>query len=86
MAASPARPPSPGRGVLAGLRTAALIRSAVIFSAATMAQSQVEVPITFTDRTHGQSKMAGGIVNEAFWLVWRLWLQNGLRRSPRKKA
>ncbi len=45
----------------------------------------VEVPIIFTDRTHGQSKMAGGIVNEAFWLVWRLWLQNGLRRSPRQK-
>ena len=41
-----------------------------------------EVPIIFTDRTHGQSKMAGGIVNEAFWLVWQLWLQNGLRRSP----
>ena len=46
----------------------------------------VEVPITFTDRTLGQSKMAGGIISEAFWLVWRLWLQNGLRRSPRKKA
>ncbi len=45
----------------------------------------VEVPIIFTDRTHGQSKMAGGIVNEAFWLVWTLWLQNGLRRSPRVK-
>jgi dolichol-phosphate mannosyltransferase len=44
-----------------------------------------EVPIIFTDRMHGQSKMAGGIVNEAFWLVWRLWLQNGLRRSPRQK-
>ena len=42
-----------------------------------------EVPIIFTDRTRGQSKMAGGIINEAFWLVWRLWLQNGLRRSPR---
>ncbi len=45
----------------------------------------VEVPITFTERTQGHSKMAGGIINEAFWLVWRLWLQNGLRRSPRKK-
>ena len=44
-----------------------------------------EVPIVFTERTHGQSKMAGGIINEAFWLVWRLWLQNGLRRSPRVK-
>ena len=43
-----------------------------------------EVPIIFTDRTHGLSKMAGGIINEAFWLVWRLWLQNGMRRRPRK--
>jgi dolichol-phosphate mannosyltransferase len=45
----------------------------------------VEVPIIFTDRTYGESKMGGGIVNEAFWLVWRLWLQNGLRRSPRPR-
>jgi dolichol-phosphate mannosyltransferase len=45
----------------------------------------VEVPIIFTERTHGKSKMAGGIVNEAFWLVWRLWAQNGIRRSPRVK-
>ena len=45
----------------------------------------VEVPIIFTDRTHGQSKMGGGIVNEAFWLVWRLWFQNGFRRSPRQR-
>ena len=44
-----------------------------------------EVPITFTDRTAGQSKMAGGIINEAFWLVWRLWVQNGFRRWPRRK-
>ncbi|MGH7950844.1 MAG: polyprenol monophosphomannose synthase [Limisphaerales bacterium] len=45
----------------------------------------VEVPITFTDRLRGESKMAGGIVTEAFWMVWRLWLQNGLRRWPRVK-
>ena len=45
----------------------------------------VETPITFLDRTHGQSKMAGSIINEAFWLVWRLWLQNGCRRWPRRK-
>lgn len=44
-----------------------------------------EVPITFADRTHGQSKMAGSIINEAFWLVWRLWVQNGFRRWPRRK-
>ncbi|MGA2030138.1 MAG: polyprenol monophosphomannose synthase [Verrucomicrobiota bacterium] len=46
----------------------------------------VEVPIIFTERTQGHSKMAGGIVNEAFWMVWWLWLQNGLRRSPRIKS
>jgi dolichol-phosphate mannosyltransferase len=44
-----------------------------------------EVPITFADRVRGKSKMAGGIINEAFWMVWWLWLQNGLRRWPRKK-
>lgn len=45
----------------------------------------VEVPIIFTDRVHGQSKITGQIIREAFWMVWRLWLQNGLRRSPRVK-
>ena len=44
-----------------------------------------EVPIIFTDRAHGESKMAGGIINEAFWLVWRLWAQNGFSRRPHKK-
>jgi dolichol-phosphate mannosyltransferase len=43
----------------------------------------VEVPIIFTERAEGRSKMAGHIVSEAFWMVWRLWMQNGLRRSPR---
>ena len=42
----------------------------------------VEVPIIFTDREHGQSKMSGNIVREALWMVWRLWFQNGLRRRP----
>lgn len=45
----------------------------------------VEVPIIFTDRFQGRSKMSGKIVREAFVIVWRLWLQNGLRRSPRMK-
>lgn len=45
----------------------------------------VEVPITFLDRFQGSSKMSSKIVREALWMVWRLWLQNGLRRSPRKK-
>lgn len=42
-----------------------------------------EVPIIFTDRFQGSSKMSSKIVREAFWMVWRLWLENGLRRSPR---
>ena len=44
-----------------------------------------EVPIIFTDRAEGHSKMSGHIVTEALWMVWRLWLQNGLRRWPRKR-
>jgi dolichol-phosphate mannosyltransferase len=42
----------------------------------------VEVPIIFTDRFQGHSKMAGHIIREAFFMVWRLWFQNGLRRRP----
>lgn len=46
----------------------------------------VEVPIIFTDRFQGNSKMSGGIVSEALWRVWRLLMQNGFRRRPRKPA
>ncbi|HEV2437484.1 MAG TPA: polyprenol monophosphomannose synthase [Verrucomicrobiae bacterium] len=46
----------------------------------------VEVPIIFTERAEGRSKMAGHIVSEAFWMVWRLWWQNGFRRKPRIKT
>jgi len=42
-----------------------------------------ETPIIFTDRFHGSSKMSKKIVREALVMVWRLWFQNGLRRSPR---
>lgn len=45
-----------------------------------------EVPIIFTDRIEGRSKMSRAIVREALIMVWRLWLQNGLRRSPRKRS
>ena len=39
----------------------------------------VEIPIVFVDRTEGQSKMAGSIVREAVWMVWRLrfWALRG---------
>jgi dolichol-phosphate mannosyltransferase len=42
----------------------------------------VEVPIIFTDRFQGHSKMSGHIVREALVMVWRLWFQNKCRRRP----
>lgn len=41
-----------------------------------------EVPIIFTDRYQGTSKMSGHIVREALGMVWRLWARNGFRRRP----
>ena len=46
----------------------------------------VEIPIIFTDRYQGSSKISRKIVWEALWVVWQLWLQNGLRRSPRRPS
>ena len=43
----------------------------------------VEVPIIFTERFQGRSKMTGHIIQEALIMVWRLLLQNGMRRRPR---
>ena len=39
----------------------------------------VEIPIVFTDRTEGESKMSKRIVREAIWMVWRLrwWAISG---------
>jgi dolichol-phosphate mannosyltransferase len=42
----------------------------------------VEVPIVFTDRFQGHSKMSGHIVREALIMVWRLFFQNKMRRKP----
>jgi len=44
--------------------------------------SIVEVPISFTDRTQGVSKMSGGIVLEALWLVTKWALERPLGRRP----
>ncbi|MGH8023501.1 MAG: polyprenol monophosphomannose synthase [Limisphaerales bacterium] len=44
----------------------------------------IEVPIIFTERVEGHSKMSRQIVREALIMVWRLWVQNGLRRKPRR--
>jgi dolichol-phosphate mannosyltransferase len=42
----------------------------------------VEVPIVFTDRFQGHSKMSGHIIREALFMVWRLFFQNNMRRRP----
>lgn len=46
----------------------------------------MEVPIVFTERVQGASKLSRHIVIEAFWMVWWLWLQNRFHRRPRKKT
>src|ERR1051325_11392585 len=43
----------------------------------------VEVPIILDRKIQGHSKMSGHIISEAFWMVFRLWFQNGMRRRPR---
>jgi dolichol-phosphate mannosyltransferase len=40
----------------------------------------VEIPIVFTDRVEGQSKMNKRIVREAIWMVWWLRLQSLMGR------
>ncbi len=42
------------------------------FTAWKMGFHVVEIPIVFTDRKEGKSKMSGGIFNEAFWGVIKL--------------
>ena len=42
----------------------------------------LEVPIVFTERAQGHSKMSGHIIQEALIMVWRLWFQNKMRRRP----
>ena len=42
-----------------------------------------EVPIIFTDRKEGNSKMSGGIFNEAFWGVIRLKFTNIKKRHQK---
>jgi dolichol-phosphate mannosyltransferase len=43
----------------------------------------VEVPIVFTDRREGTSKMSGGIFNEALWGVLRIKLRSYFRSYKR---
>jgi dolichol-phosphate mannosyltransferase len=44
----------------------------------------IEVPIIFTDRRLGTSKMSGGIFNEAFWVVLRMKFRSLFIKYKRK--
>ena len=54
------------------------------FTAWTMGFKLKEVPIIFTDRTLGTSKMSGGIFNEAFWGVITMKLRSLGKRKKIK--
>jgi dolichol-phosphate mannosyltransferase len=54
------------------------------FAAWKMGYKIVEVPIIFTDRKMGASKMTGGIFNEALWGVLRMKLGSLFRKYPQK--
>ena len=43
----------------------------------------VEVPIIFTDRKQGSSKMSGGIFNEALWGVLGMKFRSMTTKYPR---
>lgn len=45
----------------------------------------VEFPITFRERTAGESKLSGGIVREAMVLVLRLWAADRRGRRQRRR-
>lgn len=45
----------------------------------------VELPIIFTDRKYGSSKMSGGIFNEALWGVLRMKLRSWFTDYPRAR-
>ncbi|MCU0646196.1 MAG: polyprenol monophosphomannose synthase, partial [bacterium] len=39
-----------------------------------------EIPIVFTDREAGSSKMSKKIIREAIWMVWKLKIMNLMRK------
>ena len=53
------------------------------FTAWKLGYKIVEIPIIFTDRKLGASKMTGGIFNEALWGVLRMKLRSMFTRYPR---
>jgi dolichol-phosphate mannosyltransferase len=55
------------------------------FTAWKLGFSIQEVPIIFTDRKEGHSKMSGGIFNEAFWGVIKLKVLSWFKKYPDPK-
>lgn len=45
-----------------------------------------EVPIVFTERSEGKSKMSGGIFNEAFWGILKMKLRSFFIKYERQNA
>lgn len=43
-----------------------------------------DVPIVFTERNNGTSKMSKAIIFEAIWMVWKIYFDCGLRRCPKR--
>ena len=56
------------------------------FTAWKLGYKIVEVPIIFTDRKLGSSKMTGGIFNEALWGVLRMKIRSMVTSYPKKKG
>ncbi len=52
------------------------------FTAWKMGAKIIEVPIIFTDRQKGHSKMSGGIFNEAFWGVLSMKFRSFFKKYP----
>ena len=53
------------------------------FNAFKLGYKIVEIPIIFTDRKLGSSKMSGGVFNEALWGVMRMKVRSWFRRYRR---
>ena len=54
------------------------------FTAWKLGYKIIEVPIVFTDRKLGASKMSGGIFNEALWGVLRMKFRSIFTKYPRR--
>ncbi|MCW0484893.1 polyprenol monophosphomannose synthase [Gaoshiqia sediminis] len=46
----------------------------------------IEVPIIFTDRQEGSSKMSGGIFNEALWGILKMKIRSWFKKYPPLKT